>query len=207
MCFWFILKRLQWSHPQLVHWWLLVHSSPPHLLLLFKTQEQVFTGGSKKVCLLFFSSFALRPIYLLLKIDSWCHRALTHTLHSCYTRFELAMGTYCALSWKVHHTYPQGTKMCVVTASDRHIFFGQCGKRRRRSKHYFCIACNQGYTWFTVIPYLTVGRASSTLCSWDSTQKKVVRIGYYDKKTINYFFEKFCDIIFSLFDLHTLISL
>jgi hypothetical protein len=34
-----------------------------------------------------------------------------------------------------------------------------------------------------------------------------VRIGYYDKKTINYFFEKFCDIIFSLFDLHTLISL
>ncbi len=27
MCFWFIPKRLQRPHPQLVHWWLLVHSS------------------------------------------------------------------------------------------------------------------------------------------------------------------------------------
>jgi hypothetical protein len=28
MWFWFIPKRLQGPHPQLVHWWLLVHSSP-----------------------------------------------------------------------------------------------------------------------------------------------------------------------------------
>jgi hypothetical protein len=27
MCFSFIRKRLEWPHPQLVHWWLLVHSS------------------------------------------------------------------------------------------------------------------------------------------------------------------------------------
>ncbi len=28
MGFWFIPKRLQRPHPQLMHWWLLVHSSP-----------------------------------------------------------------------------------------------------------------------------------------------------------------------------------
>jgi hypothetical protein len=96
----------------------------------------------------------------------------TRTLRSSCARFELAMGTYCALSWKVHQTHPKGicpmciTKMCIVTARDRHIFFGQWGKKRR-SRHYFCTACNQGSTWFTVFPYLTMDRASSTLCSGD----------------------------------------
>jgi hypothetical protein len=28
MCFWFILKQLGRPHPELVDWWLLVHSSP-----------------------------------------------------------------------------------------------------------------------------------------------------------------------------------
>jgi hypothetical protein len=40
----------------------------PYLLL--KTQEQVFTACSAKVCVLLFSSSALGPIYLLLKIDA-----------------------------------------------------------------------------------------------------------------------------------------
>jgi hypothetical protein len=40
----------------------------PYLPL--KNQEQVFTAGSAKVCLLLFSSSVLGPIYLLLKIDA-----------------------------------------------------------------------------------------------------------------------------------------
>jgi hypothetical protein len=33
MCFWFIPKRLERPHPELVHWWQLFHSSPKHLNL------------------------------------------------------------------------------------------------------------------------------------------------------------------------------
>jgi hypothetical protein len=47
----------------------------PYLLL--KNQEQVFTACSAKMCLLLFSSSALGPIYLLLKIDAGC-RSHTH---------------------------------------------------------------------------------------------------------------------------------
>jgi hypothetical protein len=41
-----------------------------HPYLLLKNQEQVFTAGSAKVCLLLFSLSALGPIYLLLNIDA-----------------------------------------------------------------------------------------------------------------------------------------
>jgi len=41
-----------------------------HPYLLLKNQEQVFTAGSAKVCLVLFCSSALGPIYLLLKIHA-----------------------------------------------------------------------------------------------------------------------------------------
>jgi hypothetical protein len=34
MYLWFIPKWLQWPRPQLVHWWLLVHSSPKKVAIL-----------------------------------------------------------------------------------------------------------------------------------------------------------------------------
>jgi hypothetical protein len=149
-----------------------------YLYLLLKTQEQVFTAGStkKRVSAVFFLVCTWPDIFP--PQNRFMMPGPTHTLRSCYARFELAMGIYRALSWKVHHTYPKGicamsiTKMSVVTARDRHIFLGQWGKKRR-SRHCFCTACNQGCTWFTVFPYLTMGRASSMLCSWDLTQEKV----------------------------------
>jgi hypothetical protein len=45
-----------------------------HPYLLLKNQEQVFTAGSAKVCLLLFSLSALGPIYLLLNIDAGPHK-------------------------------------------------------------------------------------------------------------------------------------
>jgi hypothetical protein len=52
---------------QIMGEWVVMETYP---YLLLKNQEQVFTAGSAKVCLLLFSSSALGPIYLLLKIDA-----------------------------------------------------------------------------------------------------------------------------------------
>jgi hypothetical protein len=35
MCFWFSPKWVEWPHPKLVHWWLLVHSSRWRVLVEF----------------------------------------------------------------------------------------------------------------------------------------------------------------------------
>jgi hypothetical protein len=63
------IKEQGWEHDtvQIMGEWEVMETYP---YLLLKTQGQVFTAGSTKGCLLFFSSFALGPIYLLLKIDS-----------------------------------------------------------------------------------------------------------------------------------------
>ncbi len=134
----------------------------PYLLL--KNQEQVFTAGSAKVCLLLFSSSVLGPIYLLLKIDAWYRSP-----HALRVRAMHVLSSQWART--VHYLERFITKMCVVPASDRHIFFGQWGEKKMQTLLLHClqsrlnlIYClplsDHGYPWLWIQVQTSVGRFS-----------------------------------------------